>query len=229
MSIIYGSMVGGGGSGGSGGYYAPSVDNEGNLTWTESKADMPAVDGANIQGPQGKSAYQYAKDGGYTGTETEFSKKLASGYNFYIDLAGDAPNYTCQVAIDDIKAAYNAGYNLVCRCQVDSYTATFPLFLPMPDDNVWLFSGSGALAEMRFVAQALTIAITANGVLVQQTFFATIYDELPNPNALTFTGAVTGSYDGSAPMTVNIPTAVTDAHINSLIDTKLEVIENGAY
>lgn len=30
-------------------------------------------------------------------------------------------------------------------------------------------------------------------------------DKLPNPKALTFTGAVTGSYDGSAPMTVNIP------------------------
>ena len=30
-------------------------------------------------------------------------------------------------------------------------------------------------------------------------------DKLPNPNALTFTGAVTGSYDGSAPVTVNIP------------------------
>ena len=28
---------------------------------------------------------------------------------------------------------------------------------------------------------------------------------LPNPNALTFTGAVTGSYDGSAPLTVEIP------------------------
>ena len=28
---------------------------------------------------------------------------------------------------------------------------------------------------------------------------------LPNPHALTFTGAVTGSYDGSAPMTVEIP------------------------
>ena len=28
---------------------------------------------------------------------------------------------------------------------------------------------------------------------------------LPNPNALTFTGAVTGSYDGSEPVTVNIP------------------------
>lgn len=30
-------------------------------------------------------------------------------------------------------------------------------------------------------------------------------DTLPNPNALTFTGAVTGTYDGSEPMTVNIP------------------------
>ena len=28
---------------------------------------------------------------------------------------------------------------------------------------------------------------------------------LPNPNALTFTGAVTGSYDGSAPLSVDIP------------------------
>ena len=30
-------------------------------------------------------------------------------------------------------------------------------------------------------------------------------DKLPNPNALTFTGAVTGSYDGSAPLSVEIP------------------------
>ena len=91
---------------------------------------VPAIKGAN-----GKSAYQYAVDGGYTGTETEFAEKLA--------------------------------------------------------------------AEMP--------------------------ETLPNPNAITFTGAVTGSYDGSAPMTVNIPSAVTDAHINSLIDTKLGVIENGSY
>lgn len=62
-------------------------------------------------GVDGKSAYQYAQEGGYTGTETEFVAKLAQ---------------------------------------------------EMP---------------------------TA----------------LPNPNVLTFAGAVTGSYDGSAPLTVNIP------------------------
>ena len=47
--------------------------------------------------------------------------------------------------------------------------------------------------------------------------------------ALTFTGSVTGAYNGPAAVTVNIPSAVTDDHINSLIDTKLGVIENGSY
>lgn len=35
----------------------------------------------------------------------------------------------------------------------------------------------------------------------------TIPDKLPNPNALNFTGAVTGSYDGSAAVTVNVPSS----------------------
>ena len=83
--------------GADGGYYSPAVDAEGNLTWAASKADMPAVDGANIKGQKGdkggkgdkgdkgdpgtkgdkgadgKSAYQYAVEGGYTGTETEYA------------------------------------------------------------------------------------------------------------------------------------------------------------
>lgn len=32
------------------------------------------------QGANGKSAYQYAKDGGYTGTEAQFATKLAADY-----------------------------------------------------------------------------------------------------------------------------------------------------
>lgn len=36
-----------------GGYYTPSVDSAGNLTWTASKADMPAVASSNIKGPKG--------------------------------------------------------------------------------------------------------------------------------------------------------------------------------
>ena len=70
-----------------------------------------ATGATGAAGAAGKSAYQYAQDGGYTGTEAEFAEKMA--------------------------------------------------------------------AEMPTT--------------------------LPNPNALTFTGAVTGSYDGSAPVTVEIP------------------------
>ena len=111
------AIPGGGGTGGSGedgGYYSPAVDADGNLSWTASKTGMPAVDGANIKGPKGdtgatgpkgdtgaagaqgpkgdtgatgatgpagadgKSAYAYAVEGGYTGTEAEFAAKLAA-------------------------------------------------------------------------------------------------------------------------------------------------------
>ena len=65
--------------------------------------------------------------------------------------------------------------------------------------------------------------------LAQKTDIPDIPMTLPNPNALIFTGAVTGRYDGSALMSVKIPSAVTDDHINFLIDTKLGVIENGSY
>ena len=46
----------------------------------------------------------------------------------------------------------------------------------------------------------------AQGVALKALIDAiTIPDKLPNPNALTFSGAVTGRYDGSSPLTVNIP------------------------
>ena len=46
----------------------------------------------------------------------------------------------------------------------------------------------------------------AQGVALKALIDAiTIPEALPNPNALTFTGAVTGSYDGSAPLEVAIP------------------------
>lgn len=81
-------------------------------------------------------------------------------------------------------------------------------------------------------------AITAESTDAQYPTAKAVYDALqdidipsalPNPKTLTFTGAVTGSYDGSAAMSVKIPSAVTDDHINSLIDIKLGVIENGSY
>lgn len=76
-----------------------------------SKSNLVIKGDTGAVGADGKSAYAYAVEGGYTGTESEFAAKLAE---------------------------------------------------EMPET-------------------------------------------LPNPNALTFTGAVSGSYDGSEPLTVNIP------------------------
>lgn len=98
----------------------PTIGDNGNwfLGATDTGKPSRGADGATgatgatgEKGADGKSAYQYAKEGGYTGTEAEFAAKLAE---------------------------------------------------EMPD-------------------------------------------KLPNPNALTFTGAVEGSYDGSAPVSVEIP------------------------
>lgn len=125
---------------------------------------------------------------------------------FYIDLAGDYPNYTCPVALADINAAYEAGKVLECRCKMRMYTATLPLFSPVPELGRWIFSGSGELADMGFPAQTFTVAVTGFGVQASNAKLATTEDKLPNPNALTITsGSNSVTYDGSAPKSIDIP------------------------
>lgn len=133
---------------------------------------------------------------------------------FYIDLEGSAPNYTCPVAMADIKAAYEAGKVLECRCAVGPYTATLPLFIPMPNLSTWIFSGAGELADMGLSAQTFTVAISGDGVLASNTRLATKGDiptiptALPNPNALTVkVGSTTTTYDGSKAKTIEIADA----------------------
>ena len=77
---------------GGGATFTPSVSADGTLSWTNDKG-LTNPEPVNIKGPQGpagadgatgatgadgKSAYQYAQEGGYTGTETEFAAKLAA-------------------------------------------------------------------------------------------------------------------------------------------------------
>ena len=127
---------------------------------------------------------------------------------FYIGLAGNYPNYTCPVAMTDIKAAYEAGKVLECRCAVGEYIVTLPLFIPMPILNTWIFSGSGALPAMNFPSQSLTIAIVNGTVQASDTQLVSKDDipaALPNPNALTVKiGSTIVTYDGSSAETVEI-------------------------
>ena len=130
---------------------------------------------------------------------------------FYIDLEGDYPNYTCPVAMADIHAAYEAGKVLECRCTMGTYTATLPLFIPVPELGQWIFSGSGELADMGFPAQTFTVAVTGFGVQASNAKLATTEDKLPNPKALTVNvGSAITTYDGSEAKTIDIPAGVGD-------------------
>ena len=174
-------------------------------------------------GADGKSAYQYAVESGYTKTEAEFAEKLAQE-----QLAGTTGTLTPTQVYEAVSAG-------------------IPVKVQYFDNTYGLLSFTAFnVAESLDVIVSQTI-VYYNGVYILAelnggksdntwgTMFTTLAEKtdipsaLPNPNALKFTGAVTGSYNGSAAVTVNIPSAVTDDHINSLIDTKLGVIENGSY
>ena len=170
----------------------------------------------------GKSAYGYAVDGGYTGTETEFAKKLASGA-LIVTITDNNGTLSADKTYIDIRDAILAGtpvfvfYNDMFLPFIGIFDAlTFGIFICYNDDSYKAVEG-------------VAIEITPNDEVNDASAGIEIPTTLPNPNALTFTGAVAGTYDGSAPLSVKIPSAVTDAHINSLIDTKLGVIENGSY
>ena len=129
----------------------------------------------------------------------------------------------------------------------EAVSAGIPVKVQHTDSEFGVFAYTAfAIAETMGVIAANTIAyyngqyilgelvgiISANRwsfmktTLVQETDIPSV---LPNPNALTFTGAVTDTYNGTNPVSIEIPSAVTDDHINSLIDAKLGVIENGSY
>ena len=62
-----------------GGYYIPSIDSEGNLTWAPSETEMPAVEGANIKGQKG--------DTGTSGVWVGDTEPTGD-YNVWIDPTG---------------------------------------------------------------------------------------------------------------------------------------------
>lgn len=98
-----------------GGYYSPAVDGAGNLTWTPSLNDMPAVEGTNIMGPTGES-------GVYVGTEEPTNDEIlvwinpegeASGNTGGdVDLTGYATEEYVDNAIANIPAPDLTDYAL---------------------------------------------------------------------------------------------------------------------
>ena len=188
-----------------------TVDNESwlfDLTDTATKDDVgTAVNEALAQakasgefdGAAGKSAYSYAQDGGYTGTEAEFAEKLAQE-----QLAGT----TDELTPTQVYNAVSAGIPVKVQYTDSTYgLISFTAFTVSESLNVIAssmiayYNGVYILCEL--VGYKSDNRWGFNDAMLAQK--VDIPEALPNPNALTFTGAVEGSYDGSEPLIVEIP------------------------
>ena len=112
----------------------------------------------------------------------------------------DGVTYSADKTFDEIVQAYNEGkYNIVAHV-ASVNNLIFPL-LGIGNDSV-LFGGTTADGIIGF----LEIVITDNNeVQIITAPLATTDSKLPNPYALTFTGAVSETYDGSSAKTIEIP------------------------
>ena len=184
---------------------------------SEEVANIPS----GKDGTDGKSAYQYAKDGGYTGTEAEFAEKLAQEQlTGTTDELTPTQVYEAVSAGIPIKVQYTSSIYGVMSFTAFNIAETAGV---IASQSIVMADGVYVLAELGGYIQSGQWFFNST-VLAEKEDIPTVPSSLPNPNALTFTGAVTGSYDGSAAKMVNIPSAVTDDHINELINAALNAI-----
>ena len=161
--------------------------------------EIPSGGGGSGTGADGKSAYQYAVEGGYTGTEDEFAEKLAQE-----QLIGTTSALTP-------TQVYNA------------VSAGIPVKVQYTDRTYGLLSFSAFnIAESLSVIVSQTI-VYYNDVYILVELFGNksnnswgfnattlaqktdIPSSLKNPNALTIEiGSTTVTYDGSTEQTVTI-------------------------
>lgn len=104
-----------------GGYYIPSIDSEGNLTWAPSETEMPAVGGANIKGPKGDS-------GVWVGTETP-----DGDYNVWVKPDDQAIEIATKADLDGKQDKLTAGTNITIENNIISAAGG-------GSDEVWIGS-----------------------------------------------------------------------------------------
>ena len=175
---------------------------------TGARGEKGADGATGAAGADGKSAYSYSVDGGYTGTEAEFAAKLAAESIdkalFVVNITQNSGGtYSADKTFEEITQAYNEGkYSIVANFAVNAMNTFIVPFLTI--------TGAGAAFGGVVDLAYFTLLITSNNeVRMEMLPLATEDSKLPNPYPLTFTGAVSGSYDGSSAKTIEIPSGGT--------------------
>ena len=116
-----------GAPGDDGGYYTPSVDASGNLTWAASRSGMPGVAGANIRGPKGDDGQDGAPGASATingvnaltlaaGENVEIEQSgstvtisASGGAAMFVNVTGSGDSWSADKTNAEIYAAFQAG------------------------------------------------------------------------------------------------------------------------
>lgn len=199
-----------------------------------------------VDGKDGKSAYAFAQDGGYTGTEEDFAAKLAeeAPRAFYITVTQSGTTYSADRTVEEIEAAYQAGRSLHCYCYsaLDKMTYCLSYGGRYNDGAAFAFGNASCQGVMTVIITGSVVQVVEgpipsktsqltndSGFLTTapvtsvngqtgavQLDIPTVPSALPNPKALTINGS---TYDGST--AVDLTEAVT-----ALIDTKIGAVTN---
>lgn len=199
-------------------YYVPSVDDEGNLSFTPTSNEMTAVATVNIRGPQGIQGIQGeigpAGPAGETGPQGPIGPEGPQGPEGPEGPAGEAgltdlfvvryKDGKMDKTFSAVRNAFSAGKH--------------PIVIDETDNN-----GLYTLEAVKYASNILSAFVFTRVRLNDATGNRLLFDRMTlystnnvtagngsvayavNPQPLTFTGAVEKTYDGSANVTVNIP------------------------
>lgn len=135
--------------------------------------------------PSGTAASQVATHN--TGTDTHSDiRLLISGLTDRLNALADSDDTTLY-QLSEVVAYIKSNRELIAAITTDKVSVADII------DNLTTNVTNKPLSA----AQGVALKALIDGIVIP--------DKLPNPNALTFTGAATGSYDGSAPLSVEIP------------------------
>ena len=209
--------------------FTPTVSEDGVLSWTNDggKANPEPV---NIKGEDGAFRVNVtSSDGVYSADKTfdEIKAAYEAGQQPYVVLTGGTLDFIYTLAYFSVPDGTGQDFVDFERCRV----------------------GEGILETEMLRVYSYTTDSGSNVVKRIDEF--KMPTSLKNPNALTFTGGATGSYDGSEPKTVHIPvipyevinknTAARHSHDNKTVldgitaekvtewDSKNSITDSGGY
>lgn len=114
----------------------------------------------------------------------------------------------------EIYNAYNAGKNVLCRWGRDVLQLVFC------NETSGAFAAVQNLGDSNEVVNMAAVWYSGETWNVRKYLLPTSSGSLKNPNALTFTGAVSGTYDGSKAVEINIPEGGSGESVEEVLVVK---------